>query len=661
MEWDSVIGRDATPKEQAAALLPIIDQNWIEDGVLPKPPYSNPVKELTAYLSALFTTEDKVGIVVDSWKTPPDGDGKSGFAPCKGEWSRTAGEIIEKLAKAKDLGAVIGDWVPEAGAWCRFNPLDGKGVADLNVVAYRYALVESDDIGVERQFAILKELQLPIATLVHSAGKSLHALVRVDANDYKEYQSRVDFLYEVCKKNGLPIDRKNRNPSRLSRLPGATRNGKRQALLALNMGLPSWAEWTDWIAAQNDDLPEVECLADFIDNPPPLKDSLIDGILRQGHKMRLAGPSKAGKSFALLHLAIAIAEGEDWLGWRCQSGRVLYVNLELDPASVYHRLKDVYEATGIEPKNAASVDVWNLRGKATPMFDLAPRLIRRALKKRAAGKPYAAVIIDPIYKVLTGDENAADQMSKFCNQFDKICNELGTAVIDCHHHSKGDQGQKRAGDRASGSGVFHRDPDALLDLIELDIDQQRRDRILAQWRVEYLIELLDAKCKHDWRDDTDLKDMGSPDKLLELCVKAKLRDEAARLWEKAEEQAAICTAWRLEGSLREFPAFPPKRFFFRYPIHPGDPTNLLAGARAAGELPTALEKAQAIARKQDQIDKEMETAFEALDTGEPVTIAGLAEYLQVSKDAVRKRIQKGEERGSTVRYKGQIAFRKEGE
>lgn len=49
------------------------------------------------------------------------------------------------------------------------------------------------------------------------------------------------------------------------------------------------------------------------------------------------------------------------------------------------------------------------------MVKLAPRLIRRAAKKG-----YLAVVLDPIYKVITGDENSADQMAKFCNQFDLV-------------------------------------------------------------------------------------------------------------------------------------------------------------------------------------------------------------------------------------------------
>ena len=44
--------------------------------------------------------------------------------------------------------------------------------------------------------------------------------------------------------------------------------------------------------------------------------------------------------------------------------------------------------------------------------------------------------------------------------------------VYCHHHSKGAQGMKKAMDRASGSGVFARDPDAQLDIIELEMTEE---------------------------------------------------------------------------------------------------------------------------------------------------------------------------------------------
>ena len=103
--------------------------------------------------------------------------------------------------------------------------------------------------------------------------------------------------------------------------------------------------------------------------------------LRQGHKILLTGPSKAGKSFSLIELCIAIAEGVSWFGWSCTPGACLYVNLELDRASRLHRFKDVYQALGIKPDHLQNIDIWNLRGRSVPMDKLAPKLIRRASKK----------------------------------------------------------------------------------------------------------------------------------------------------------------------------------------------------------------------------------------------------------------------------------------
>ena len=310
----------------------------------------------------------------------------------------------------------------------------------------------------------------------------------------------MEFLYDICRKNGLQPDKQNKNPSRLSRMPGVMRKGHKQFLLGTNIGKKNWEEWREWIESVNDDLPDPEPLSDVWDHLPPLSDPLIDGVLRKGHKMLIAGPSKAGKSFALIEMVIAIAEGRSWMGFPCAQGRVLYVNLELDRASCLHRFRDVYNALGWPPNNIGSIDIWNLRGKSVPMDKLAPKLIRRASKK-----DFAAIVIDPIYKVLTGDENSADQMAAFCNQFDRVCSELGAAVIYCHHHSKGYQGQKRSMDRASGSGVFARDPDALLDMVELEMTDALRKQEENKRACKALTAWMDT-VSESWRHDVGLDD-----------------------------------------------------------------------------------------------------------------------------------------------------------
>lgn len=320
-----------------------------------------------------------------------------------------------------------------------------------------------------------------------------------------------------------------------------------------------------------DGLPPIETLKNLLsEDLPALAPPLIEGVLRQGHKMLLAGPSKAGKSFALIELAIAIAEGLPWLGFSCAQGKVMYVNLELDRASCLHRFRDVRQAMGAPSLH--SVDIWNLRGHSLPMDRLAQKIITRF-----HGEGYIAVIIDPIYKVLTGNENKAYDMTQFCNYFEQVAVELGCAVIYAHHHSKGNQSWKRAMDRASGSGVFARDADALLDVIELELPPEMR------------------------RDDV--------------------------------------SAWRITGTLREFSAFPPVDVWFNWPLHVVEHFDSKEIA-PHHELPSWRRAMNGRKSKEQKLMERKHRLGAAVDvlmaSGTTPTIKALADYLGVSVDTIRR-------------------------
>lgn len=624
LDWDSEIGS----KDE----LVVVDRNWLERSEIHIPEQWNPTEQIITYLETLFEPDENVGYVTESWEH----DGK--FLPSKGCYDRTAGQLIKELYQCKgDIGSVLGDYNSEVGAWIRFNPLDGKGVKNENVTEFRYALVESDTMDISAQKAIITELELPVAALVYSGKKSLHAIVKIDASTYEEYKKRVDYLYNVCNKNGLKLDIQNRNPSRLSRMPGVMRNDKKQYLLDTNIGKENWNEWREWIESVNDDLPDPESMADVWDNLPSLAPPLIDGVLRQGHKMLIAGPSKAGKSYALIELCCAIAEGKKWLEWNCTQGRVMYVNLELDRASCLHRFKDVYTALGITPNNLSNIDIWNLRGRSVPMDKLAPKLIRRASKKN-----YIAIIIDPIYKVITGDENSADQMAHFCNQFDKVCTELGCAVIYCHHHSKGAQGGKRSMDRASGSGVFARDPDALIDLVELELN----DDILKQEKNKAVCKVCEGWLyKYDKLYHASQDDLCSETQMLALCREYLENDAYECVIEdvgKVRKEVESRSAWRIEGTLREFPKFTPVNLWFKYPVHDIDNIGVLKDIAVDDGMPTwkkNFAKKKTDAERKTERKNSLETAFEACGIDDKVTVKSMAEYMGVSEKTVRRRLK----------------------
>ena len=531
--WGAIAVEDVRP----------IDVGFIEPRSVLPPEEWHPGRQLASYVEALFRPGERVGITCGSYV---DDDGK--HKPVGGV-TMERDYLLSELEKwGDDLPKAVGDYDRDAGAWVCFNPLDGEGRGNKNVTAYRYALVESDSVPKDRQRGMIEALGLPVAALVDSGGKSVHAVVRVDAPDLDEYRKRVNLLYEYCAKKGFEVDTQNKNPSRLSRMPGAVRGEGKQWLMAVDAHPKPWREWVEEVAEEADGMPDAVCLADVFADMPQKAPTVIDGVLRQGHKMLLSGPSKAGKSFALMELCAAFSSGGTWFGKRCAQGPVLYVNLEIDGPSCAERFKKIFQATGTSGNYSGYITVWNLRGRSCTLDKLAPRIVRRAKKM---GSQPIAIIIDPIYKVMTGDENSASDMGAFCNNFDYIAQETGASVIYCHHQSKGAQGQKSAMDRASGSGVFARDPDAMVDITEIDMatvdEDARTGHDGAPFEVTWITrEYKTPATQKVWFDypvhvdgTEDLKDAAAKGS---AKASKRAKDEAAKKGkaEKAAKRREVC-------------------------------------------------------------------------------------------------------------------------
>ena len=420
-----------------------------------------------AFLSALFAPGEYVNIAWDG--IGPDEKGK--YRPAADLSTEKVGDILN--GTGSDVLHHEG-YNKNCGVWIRVNPVcehpqgkGGGGVADTDITAFRYALIESDDMPEGAQVEAFDRLRLPLAALVLSGGKSVHAVVKIDAADREEYRQRVERLHSFCKSYGIPVDPANKNPSRFMRLPGVTRGNREQILLDVGGGCGSWDEFEEFIEDVADGLPPTVALENMTgDHLPPKRPELIKSVLRRGHIMMLSGGSKSGKSFLLIELALAVAGGGAWLGRQCTKGRALYINMELDEPSMAHRFQAIEDAAKIQPGNiAGNLETWTLRGTSATLLQIVKSIERKARKRTT----YDIVIIDPLYKVLGKlDENSAGDVGQLFAMFDRIAAVTGAAVVFCHHHSKGGQAGKSALDRASGSGVFARSPDALLDCLELE-------------------------------------------------------------------------------------------------------------------------------------------------------------------------------------------------
>lgn len=328
--------------------------------------------------------------------------------------------------------------------------------------------------------------------------------------------------------------------------------------------------------AYADDLPMPEPLN--VEDPPELSPELIHGVLRRGHKLAVTGPSKAGKTFLLIQLAEAVATGSNWLGMPCEKGRVLYCNFEVDPASFAHRCLAVAERRGVDlAEIGRNIDVWNLRGHSRALKDMVGRMVGVISKA-----DYALVVVDPIYKLMSGSENDADVVAEFCAGLDRLANE-GCSIAYVHHHSKGFQAGKSAMDRASGSGVFARDADAMLDMIELAVPDELR-----------------------------------------LHADANAR------------------AWRITSTLREFPDVDDVDVWFSFPVHVQDATGELAECEPLSPLMSAGEgrKKQAeneTARNVRELEDFLDGWFE--HHTEPCPRKRLEEAFGVSAKTINRRVE----------------------
>lgn len=139
-------------------------------------------------------------------------------------------------------------------------------------------------------------------------------------------------------------------------------------------------------------------------------------------------------------------------------------------------------------------------------------------------------------------------------------------------------------DRASGSGVFARDPDAILDMIQIRKPKKKEDS-----------------------NDDDIK-----------------------------------TAWRISGTLREFPPFLPINVWFDWPIHRLDEIGELETAVADGSQEDKSQKGNE--KKQDEVDMELAEMeiyiADKLSKGEKVTKQDVMKEFGISQPTYSRRIKK---------------------
>jgi hypothetical protein len=199
---------------------------------IPSPTDQNAITAET-FLSALYRPGENV-LVFTEFRS-------------QGDFLWTAGAGGFRLSRQRHVAPVPSrlPTVAPDGVWFLIQPVTGKWEIQTTgdgprygrrhgacVTAWRYLLLESDAAPESVWLRCLVQMPLRIAALYTSGGRSVHALVRVDADSKADYDAARDVI-----RNVLPIfgaDPAATTGVRLSRLPGCHRGDRLQRLVWLD-------------------------------------------------------------------------------------------------------------------------------------------------------------------------------------------------------------------------------------------------------------------------------------------------------------------------------------------------------------------------------------------------------------------------------------------
>lgn len=198
-------------------------------------------------------------------------------------------------------------------------------------------------------------------------------------------------------------------------------------------------------------------------------------------------------------------------------------------------------------------------------------------------------------------------------------------------------------DRASGSGVFARDPDALLDMIELPISEQLRkteeDKAVCSVCKDWLHRFLDKR----YRDNVSQDDEQSRSRMLELCGTHLQRNSIDLMQldiDAAVKQVQARTAWRIDGTLREFPKFPAVNVWFDYPIHRTDSSGVLKDIDPDNHDPRMnLGRKKTKEELKNERSTGIDISFEGCVKNGVASIKDLVDVTGKSEDTVRRHLK----------------------
>lgn len=213
--------------------VPIVGIDWYRK----RSPVDVECCDSEAFLRHLYRQGERVVIFTD-WCS----QGNFLFEHGRGSFRLAQQRGVKAVPSALPAGGKEGVWFlvqPVMGTWQINHKMSQDETmarwtrrSEVNVTAWRYFVLESDVLTAKLWLRVLAILPLPIAAIYTSGGRSIHALVKIQASSKAGWDGIRNAIRQlVCP---LGADPAALSAVRLSRLPGCMRGNEMQRLLFLN-------------------------------------------------------------------------------------------------------------------------------------------------------------------------------------------------------------------------------------------------------------------------------------------------------------------------------------------------------------------------------------------------------------------------------------------
>lgn len=169
-------------------------------------------------------------------------------------------------------------------------------------------------------------------------------------------------------------------------------------------------------------------------NTPKEKGFIIQHLIQKNTVNQLLSPPANFKSITALTIAVCVANGRDFLGFKTKKFPVAYLDKENNRQLLRDRLNNIF--TGL-----------NLRRKVFPLFFLLkegmldnPEFVKK-LSDYIEQNKIKLVIFDTLVRFNSGEENSARDMNKIYQAFVELQKTTQTAILFLHHTNR--QGEFR--------------------------------------------------------------------------------------------------------------------------------------------------------------------------------------------------------------------------